>query len=172
MILRNLRAVWKGSERNFQCVLYEKAWETTLSNAPSPRPPPLAEFGGKCLNQPHISSSTFPTSPILTLMKGTMINDGSNNIKPCCDRDTTQGLRLRDGLHHLLVLALVATPALLTALRTPRVRETLQLHLLENSINSDFSHEFDRSTCPCDSLEQISNSRPPVFPLDTVVCGI
>src|SRR5436305_11565383 len=88
-----------------------KRMKTTLLNAQA-HAPPLAEFGGKCLNQPHISSSTFPTSPILTLMKGTMINDGSNNIKPCCDRDTTHGLRLRDGLHHLLVQALVAHSSL------------------------------------------------------------
>jgi len=102
---------------------------------PKLKPPPLAEFGGKCLNQPHASSSAFPTSPILTVMKRTMINDGSNDIKPCCDRDTTLSLRPRDGFQHLLVQALVATPALPMALRTLRVRETLQLHFLENTIS-------------------------------------
>jgi hypothetical protein len=135
---------------------------------PKLKAPPLAEFGGKCLNQPHASSSALPTSPILTLMKRTMINDGSNNIKLCCDRDTILSLRLRGGFQHLLDYGLVATPTLLMALRTPRVRETLQLHLLEKQHQySDISHEFDRSTCPCDFLEQISNSHPPVIPLDT-----
>src|SRR5271156_6325618 len=106
----------------------------TLLNAQA-QAPPLAEFGGKCLNQPHASSSAFPTSPILTVMKRTMINDSSNNIKPCCDRVTTLSLRPRDRFQHLLVQALVATPALPMTLRTPRVRGTLQLHFLENSIN-------------------------------------
>lgn len=89
----------------FQCILYAKSMGDDTLECPSSSPP-LAEFGGKCLNQPHASSSAFPTSPILTVMKRTMINDSSNNIKPCYDRDTTLSLRPRDGFQHLLVQAL------------------------------------------------------------------
>jgi hypothetical protein len=173
MILRNLRVAWKSSERDFQCVLYGKASETTLLNAASPSPPPLAEFGGKCLNQPHSSLSAFPTSPILILMKRTMINDSSNNTNPCCNRDTTLNLRLRDGFQHLLVQELVATPALLRAFRTPRMRETLQLHSLENSINIATSRMnlIDLPVHVTFSNKYQIPARPS-FSLDTVVYGI
>src|SRR3954452_4803259 len=77
----------------------------------------------------------IPDPPYIDPYEGNDDNDGSNDIKPCYDRDTTLSLRLRDWFHHLQVQALVATPALLTPLRTHRVRETLYVHLLERSIN-------------------------------------